>query len=195
MLNTIRLTIPQEHLGGLGGHTFKCLGNLSTGWTDWYQIWYKSADSPGNGHRLDTIRPSIPHGFGGVTNSKVWGSCQTTGLIGTKFGKRLRIRLGIDIGEIQFASHYPRGHFWGFRGSQIQTFFEAVKRLDQIWHTCADSSRNGYTPNKLPWRHRGGGLLGFFRGSNIQKSGEAVKRLDRVVPTLVHVCGFIWEWT
>ena len=147
--------------GGLGGHTFKCLGNLSTGWTDWYQIWYKSADSPGNGHRLDTIRPSIPHGFGGVTNSKVWGSCQTTGLIGTKFGKRLRIRLGIDIGEIQFASHYPRGHFWGFRGSQIQTFFEAVKRLDQIWHTCADSSRNGYTPNKLPWRHRGGGSWGF----------------------------------
>ena len=34
-----------------------------------------------------------------------------------------------------------------------------------------------------------------FRGSNIQKSGEAVKRLDRLAPTLVHVCGFIWEWT
>ena len=35
---------------------------------------------------------------GGVTNSKVLGSCQTTGLIGTKFGTRLRIRLGMDIG-------------------------------------------------------------------------------------------------
>ena len=34
-----------------------------------------------------------------------------------------------------------------------------------------------------------------FRGSNIQKSGEAVKRLDRLSPALVHVCGFIWEWT
>ena len=95
-----RPTIHQGHFGGfLGGHKFKCLGKLSTGWTDWYQIWYTSPDSSWNGHRLNTIRPSIPQGFvWGVTNSKVWGSCQTTGLIGTTFGKRLRIRLGMDIG-------------------------------------------------------------------------------------------------
>ena len=43
----------------LGDHKFKCLGKLSNGWTDWHQIWYKSADSSGNEHRLDTIRPSI----------------------------------------------------------------------------------------------------------------------------------------
>ena len=36
---------------------------------------------------------------------------------------------------------------------------------------------------------------GGGRGSHIQKSWEAVKRLDRLSPTLVHVCGFIWEWT
>ena len=47
-----------------------------------------------------------------------------------------------------------------------------------------------YTSNKLPLETRGGSL-GFFRGSTIQKSGEAV----RWAPTLVHVCGFIWEWT
>ena len=44
---------------------------------------------------------NTPGGFrvgGGVTNLKVWESCQTTGLIGTKFGTRLRIRLGMDIG-------------------------------------------------------------------------------------------------
>ena len=41
-------------------------GKLSNGCTDWHQIWYTSADSSGNGHRLNTIRPSICHGaFGG----------------------------------------------------------------------------------------------------------------------------------
>ena len=63
----------------------------------------------------------------------------------------------------------------------------------QIWHTSADPSGNGYTPNKLPLETQGG--TWGFEGSNIQKSGEAVKRLDRLAPTLVHVCGFIWEWT
>ena len=83
----------------VGGHKFKSLRKLSNGCTDWHRIWYTSADSSGNGHRLNTIRPSIPQGvLGGVTNSKVLGSCQTTGLIGTKFGTRLRIRLGMDIG-------------------------------------------------------------------------------------------------
>ena len=99
-LNTIRPTIPQGHLGFLGGNKFKCLGKRSNGWSDWHQIWYKSADSSGNGHGLNAIGPSIPQGVlgGGVTNSKVWGSCQTTGPFGTKFSTRLWIHLGVDIG-------------------------------------------------------------------------------------------------
>ena len=65
----------------------------------WHQIWYNSADSFGNGHRLNTIRLSIPQGvLRGVNILKVLGSCHTTGLIGTTFGTRLRIRLGMDIG-------------------------------------------------------------------------------------------------
>ena len=40
-----------------------------------------------------------------------------------------------------------------------------------------------------PSRHKG--HLGGFRGSTIQTYGEAVQ----LAPTLVHVCGFIWEWT
>ena len=44
------------------GHKFKSLGKLSNNWTDWHQIWYTSADSSGNGHRLNTIRPSISQG-------------------------------------------------------------------------------------------------------------------------------------
>ena len=135
---------PSRHKGGgtwvfLGGQQFKCMGKLS----DWHQLWFKSADSSGNGHRLNTSRPSIPQeafgGGGGVgchkfksfgklsngltdwlqiwhtsgngytpnklhlggfrcQSSKVLGSCQTAGPIGTNFGSRLRINLGMEIG-------------------------------------------------------------------------------------------------
>ncbi len=71
--------------GGLRGHKSKSLGRLSNGWTDWHQICYTSADSSGNGHRLNTIRPTT-----------------------------------------------PQDHFGFFRGSQIQMFGEAVKRLDRL---------------------------------------------------------------
>ena len=63
------------HLGGgVRGQTFKRLGKLSNGWTDWHQLWFSSADSSGNGHRLNPSRPSIPQGaFGGgeVRGSKI----------------------------------------------------------------------------------------------------------------------------
>ena len=29
----------------------------------------------------------------------------------------------------------------------------------------------------------------------MQKSGKSTKRLYRLAPNLLHVCGFIWEWT
>ena len=64
-LNPSRPSIPQGALGGGGGRGSqinKSFGELSNGWTDWHQIWYKSADSSGNLHRLNTIRPSIPQG-------------------------------------------------------------------------------------------------------------------------------------
>ena len=43
-----------------------------------------------------------------------------------------------------------------------------------------------------PSRHKGA-TWGFL-GVKHSKVWEAVKRLDRLAPTLVHVCGFIWEW-
>ena len=101
---------PERHKGGgtwgvLGGQTIKDQGKLSNGWTDWHQLWFTSADSSGNGYRLNTSRPSIPQGaFGGggggrgVTNSKILGSCQKAGPICTKFGTPLWIHLGMDIG-------------------------------------------------------------------------------------------------
>ena len=90
-------------MGGLGGQKCKSLENLPNGWTDWHQIWYTSADSSRNGHRLKTISPSIHQGaFGGgglgVKNSKVWKIYQTVGPIGTKFGTRLQVHMGMDIG-------------------------------------------------------------------------------------------------
>ena len=53
---------PSRHKRGiwgvLGGHKFKTLGKLS----NWHQLWITSADSSGNGHRLNTNRPSITQG-------------------------------------------------------------------------------------------------------------------------------------
>ena len=87
--------------------------------SDWHQLWFTSADSSGNGHRLNTNLPTIPQGalWGGggglwVTNSNVWGSCQTfrpIGPIGTEFGTCVRIRLGMDIGKY----NSPLRGIWG----------------------------------------------------------------------------------
>ena len=58
---------PGGILGGFRGVTkCKSLETLPNGWTDWHQIWYTSADSYGNGHRLKTNSPSRPVGHFGV---------------------------------------------------------------------------------------------------------------------------------
>ena len=58
--------------GGVSGQTFRSLGKLSNGWTDWHQLWFTSADSSGNGHRLYQSRPSIPQGaFGRGRGSQI----------------------------------------------------------------------------------------------------------------------------
>ena len=89
-------------MGGLRGQKCKSLENLPNGWTDWHQIWYTSADSSRNGHRLKKISPSIHQeafwGVLGVKNSIVWKIYQTVGPIGTKFGTRLQIHMGMDVG-------------------------------------------------------------------------------------------------
>ena len=67
----------------------------------------------------------------------------------------------------------------------------------QLWFTSADSSGNGHMLNpsrpSIPQgAFRGGGGV---RGSHIKKSEEAIKRLHRLAQHLVHVRGFVWEWT
>ena len=102
-MNTSRPSIPQgAWQEGLGGHKFKSLGKLSNGWTDWHQIWYTSVDSSVNGHRLKTIRPTIPQGgiLGGFMGSTIQntGKCgQTAGPIGNKFCTcKMQINLGMN---------------------------------------------------------------------------------------------------
>ena len=129
--------------GVLGGHKSKCLGRLSNGWTDWHQIWYRSVDSSGNGHRLNTICPStFGEGVGlGVTNSNVTGRCETAGPIGTNFGTHVQIHLGMDICQ----TNCPKRHTGAFGGVLGGQTFKSQGKLSNGW-------------------------------------------------TLVHVCGFIWEW-
>ena len=64
-LNTSRPSITQgAFLGGFrGSQTKKSLGKLSNGLTDWHQLWFTSADSSGNGNRLNTSRPTITRGI------------------------------------------------------------------------------------------------------------------------------------
>ena len=62
----IALRDTRGHMGVLGGQTFKSLEKLSNSWTDWHQLWFTSAGSSRNGHRLNTSHPTISQGaFGG----------------------------------------------------------------------------------------------------------------------------------
>ena len=119
--------------GVLGGHKSKSLGRLSNDWTDWHQMWYTSADSSGNGHRLNTIRPSTLGG-GGVRGSQIQKSGEDV--------KRL-VRLASNLVHMcrfiwewiyakQIGLRDTRGHLGGFMGSNIQKSGEAVKRLDRL---------------------------------------------------------------
>ena len=79
---------------------------------NWNQIWYKSADSSGNGHVLNTIRPSIPQGVLWGHKFKCLGSCQTARPIDIRFGTYLRIRLGIlDTANYNSPLITTGGHF------------------------------------------------------------------------------------
>ena len=84
------------------------------------------------------------------------GSCP----IGTNFGSRLRIHLGMDIGQIQVAPQYPRGHLGGGgRVSQIQKHGEAVKRQYRLApnfaHICRSIWKWTYAKQIVPRYTRG----------------------------------------
>ena len=85
-MNIRQTNYPSRHKGGtwgvLGGQQFKSLGKLS----DWHQLWLTSADSSGNGHRLNTSRPTAAFWVVRGSTIKKHGKCgKTAGPIGNKF--------------------------------------------------------------------------------------------------------------
>ena len=113
----IRQIAPRDtrgHLGGGGfrGSAIKSLRKLS----DCHQLWFTSADSSGNGHRLNTSRPSIPQvafrGGGGVGCHKLksLGKLSNGSTYCPKFGTHLQIRhLGMDIRQTNCPSRHNGG--------------------------------------------------------------------------------------
>ena len=143
------------------GHKFECLGKLSNGWTDWHRIWYKSTDSSGNRHRVNTIRPSITQGvlgghkfksLGKLLNSWTdWHHNWYTSADSSGNGHRLNtIRPSISQGA------FGGGDLGGHKLKSMLKLSNCWTDWHQIWHTCSNSSGNGYTPNKLPFETQGG---------------------------------------
>ena len=154
-----------------------------------------------NGHRLKTIAPRDPRGaLGGFRGSKMqksgnlpsgctdWHQICYTSADSSGNGHRLK----------SISPSISQGAFWGVLGvtkcKSLENLPNGWTDWHQIWHTCADSSVNGHRLKTIS-SSRPKGALGGFRGSKVQKSGKSTKRLDRLAPNLVHVCGFISEWT
>ena len=116
------------------------------------------------------------------------------GPIGTNFGTRVQIHMGMDILQKNCTSRHKVGTWGGLGGQQFKRMGK-LSDWHQLWFTSAHSSGNRHRLNtnrpSIPQD-----ALGVGRGSHIQqKSEEAVKWLHRLAPNLVHVGGFVWEWT
>ena len=196
------LYTPGDYRGsGRGGHKCKCLGKLSNGWTDWHQIWYKSADSSANRHRLNIIRPSISQGaFWGVLGDhkfksmlklsngwtdwhQIWQTCADSS------GN------GFTTNKLPFET---QGALWGLGGQtckSLEKLSNGWTDWHQLWFTSADSSGSGHRLNTGRPTITQGAFWGGLRGSQIQMCGEAFNGSTDWHQLLVHVCGFAWEWT
>ena len=89
--------------GGISGVTNLSLGKLTNGRTDWHQIRYTSVNSSGNGHRLKTIRPTIPHGgmgggLGGQQFKSLGNVVKRLDRLGIHFAHIMEMNLGMDTG-------------------------------------------------------------------------------------------------
>ena len=177
-MDILQTSCSSRHKGGtwgvLGGQQFKRMGKLS----DWHQLWFTSADSSVNGHRLNTRRPSIPQGAlgGGIRVSQIQKSWEAV--------KRLD-RLAPNLAHIcrsiwdsiyakQIAPRDTRGT-WGVLGVNIQNSGEAVKRLDRLAptlvHVCRIVWEWTYAKSKSHINTPGG--MGGGRGvTNSKVSGS-----------------------
>ena len=166
----IRQTIcPSRHkgvLGGFRGRQFKSLGKLS----DWRQLWFTSADSPGNGHRLNTIRPTTPQGHwggGGVRGSQIqifWEAVKQLDRLAPQLANICRF-IWEWIYAKQIALRDTREHLgvlWGQTFKSLEKLSNGWTDWHQIWFPSADSSGNGHMLNTssptIPQEAFGGGV-------------------------------------
>ena len=118
----------------------------------WHQLWFMSVDSSGNGLRLNTSHPSIPHGAcrggGGHTFKSLgklsngwtdWHQIWYMSVDSSGNGHRLK----------QLAPRYPRAALW------VVLWDQHFKRLGNCGQTAGlignqnDESGNGQRLNKL----------------------------------------------
>ena len=111
-----------------------------------------------------------------------------------KFGTHVQFHMGMDIRQTNCPLKHKEGT-WGVLGGHQFKSLGKLSDWHQIWFTSEDSSGNGHRLNPSCPSVPQGALGEGGRGSHIQKSGEAVKRQHRLAPNLVHVGGFVWEWT
>ena len=113
-------------------------GKLSNGWTDWHHIWHTSADPSGNRYKPNNCTSRNKGGtrggfrcqpfksLGKLSNGCTdWHQSWYTSEDSSGNGHRLNT----------IRPHYPRGISVFFRGSHIQMFREAVKRLNRLAST------------------------------------------------------------
>ena len=120
--------------GGLGGQTFKSLEKLSNGCTDWHQLWFRSEDSSGNRHRLNTSHPTIPQGhFGVFRGSQIQMSGEAVKLL-----DRLATNLVYVCGFVweltwlnTIRPSISQGAFRGVSGGHKFKSGKAAKRMDR----------------------------------------------------------------
>ena len=198
MPNKLNLKTQGGISGGFRGSQIQKSG-LSKGWTDWHQMWYTSANSSGNGHRLSTICPSTLGG--GVRGSQIQKSGRFKRLV--RLAPNV-VHMCIFIWEWiyakQIAPRDTRGHL-GVLGGHT---FKGQGKLSngwtdwhQRWFTSADSSGNGHRLYKSPLNTPGGmsGGGGVCQGVTNSKALRSCQKAGPIGTKWVHLCGFIWEWT
>ena len=99
------LDTPRWHFGGFYGFINASQGKLQNGWTDGHQSWYTFVDSSGNGHRLKTIRHTIPQGGIGGGGGRVSGSRnqktgKTAGPMGLNFAHNFIMQMNVGMDTV-----------------------------------------------------------------------------------------------
>ena len=148
MPNKLNLKTQGGISGGFRGSQIQKSG-LSKGWTDWHQIWYTSADSSENGHRLNTICPSTLGGGAGGSQIQKSGEDSNGWSDWHQIWYTCRF-IWEWIYAKQIAPIDTRGHLGGGGGLGGHTFKGQGKLSNgwtnwhQLWFTSADPSGNGH---------------------------------------------------